>query len=252
MENLNNLEQSNYTLVTGATGGIGQAVCQQLSAQGIPLILTGRNFDELNHLAQSLRESHHSEIKTLECDVNDIEQIEQLFIAISQEKLTLSGLVHCAGQLSESLLMMTKTEIVEQSLSCNLHSAIYFAQKSSRLMMKNKSGVITFISSIVANQGAAGQSVYGAAKAGLQGLTQSLSKELGAFGIRVNSVSPGFVETALVEHYNEDKKRQLLENTSLKRLGQADDVANLITFLHSNKAQFITGQNIGVDGGLIL
>lgn len=245
-------ESQMFTLVTGATGGIGKTVCQQLAALGEHLIITARNTDSLATLANTLQESYGVEVVAIPCDVNEKAQIDALFSQVAQQKLPLSGLVHCAGQLTDAVLMMTKPDVIEQTLSCNLHSAIYFSQTASRLMMRHKKGVITFVSSIVASQGSAGQAVYGAAKAGLLGLVQSLSKEFGSYGIRVNSVSPGFIETALVEHFNEQQKQQLLEKTSLQRLGQADDVANLITFLHSSKASFITGQNIGVDGGLTL
>lgn len=244
------------TLVTGATGDIGKATCLALAAQGHSLFITGRNVQLLQALHCEIKEKYEVRVNSLECDVNDKKSINSLFKELNEvlkrDQRHITGLVHCAGELTESLLMMTNSEQVESSMHVNLHSAIYFTQQTSRLMMRNKCGVITLISSIVAQQGAAGQSVYGAAKAGLAGFVRSSAKELGPMGIRVNTVSPGFIETDMVKHYDEIKKQKILEATPLKRLGKAEDVAELIVFLHSGSASFIHGQDIGIDGGLVL
>ena len=244
------------TLVTGATGGIGKATCMALAAEGHSLFITGRIHERLQALQLDITQSYDVTVELYQCDVNKQDDIKDLFNTLNQSlranKNQLAGLVHCAGELTESLLMMTNEQQVESSIHTNLHSAIYFTQQASRLMMRNKYGVITLLSSVVAEQGAAGQAIYGAAKAGVLGFVQSTAKELGPMGIRVNGVSPGFIDTELVQHYDETKRQKIQDATPLKRLGKVEDVAALIAYLHSDKASFIHGQNIGVDGGLVL
>ncbi|MCU4674752.1 SDR family oxidoreductase [Catenovulum sp. 2E275] len=239
--------------ITGATGGIGKACARLYAAQGASLMLTGRDSTKLSELKSQLEDEFAVKVETAILDVNQVDDFKPAFMQVQKQLAGLDILVNCAGTLYESSLMTSKIEDIQLQLQQHLTSSILLAQFASRFMVRNThGGSMIFISSVVAMQGSAGQSVYACAKSGLHGLTKSLAKELGTQQIRVNLVEPGFIETALVEHYSQDKKQQIAEQTCLKRLGKADDVAQLILFLTSDAASYITGQNFAVDGGLTL
>lgn len=239
-------------LVTGAYGGIGKALCRMLAELGLDLAILGRDSDKLLLLTDELRHSYGVNVfhyaLDLTCESDRLAMQKALFSQIK----TLSGFIHCAGILSEKSLMMTKVEDIQNDIQINLISAIELSQFASKLMIRKKTGVISLLTSVVAEQGSAGQAIYGASKAGIIGFVKSLAKELGPLGIRVNAVSPGFIETNLVAHYDEARKKEITQRTALIKLGKAEDVANLLSFLHSDKASYITGQVISVDGGLSL
>ncbi len=239
-------------LVTGAYGGIGREISEQYAAKGDDLIITGRDPHKLELLAQQLSTAGAQSVLAVAADVKVSADIKRLFIKINKQYHSLDVFVHCAGVMTESSLMMTTADAIENDIAVNLTSSILFSQQASKLMMRNKSGVITLMSSVVAHQGAVGQSVYSASKSGLTGLIKSLAKELGPFGIRVNGISPGFIDTDLVKHFDENARDDLLKKISLERLGTAADVAPVALFLASPSADYISGQIIAIDGGLVL
>ncbi|WP_206484770.1 SDR family oxidoreductase [Thalassotalea sp. G2M2-11] len=239
-------------LVTGAYGGIGTAVCHQYLQQGVTLVISGRNSQKLNALHETLAKQYKNPIVSLISDNNEPEQITALFKDIHQTFKRLDVFVHCAGSLYEAPVMMSKYQDIVETIQSNLTSSILLAQQASKLMMRTKFGVITFFSSVVAQQGAQGQSVYAAAKSGLEGLTKSLARELGGMGIRVNAIAPGVIDTPMVAHFSVEQKKQLAEKTVLGRLGSAEEIANVACFLSSPQASYITGQIIAVDGGLVV
>ncbi len=239
-------------LITGAYGGIGKAACFSYAENSSRLFITGRDKNKLDVLAAELTQLFSIPVDAIAADINDKQQVKNLFQAIAKSAKRLDVLLHCAGSLTQQPLMMNQFELIQNEIASNLTSAILFCQFASKLMMRNKHGVIILLSSIVARQGSAGQSVYGAAKAGIEGLVRSLAKELGSVGIRINSVAPGFIETALVEHFSPEEKEVIANQTCLGRLGSVDDVVPVFQFLSSSQAQYITGQVIAVDGGLVL
>ncbi|MFT5635020.1 MAG: 3-oxoacyl-[acyl-carrier protein] reductase [Cognaticolwellia sp.] len=239
-------------LVTGATGGIGRATCFAYAKLGGTLFITARNQTSLDSLAKELFELHEINVYPIAVDITATDQITDLFKTIAQIEKRLDVLVHCAGVLTQQSLMMTRIGDIQADITTNLVSAIVFCQSASKLMMRNKKGVITLMSSIIAKQGSAGQSIYGASKAGIEGLVKSLAKELGVTGIRVNAIAPGFIETTMVEHFSDEDKASIANKTCLNRIGQVSDVVPLIQFLSSADAGYITGQIIAVDGGLVL
>ncbi|WP_160060473.1 SDR family NAD(P)-dependent oxidoreductase [Psychromonas sp. L1A2] len=239
-------------LVTGAYGGIGRSVCIAYLKQATTLIISGRDPIKLDALLLELQHISDINIIAIVADVTDEVQISAMFKQIATQKKRLDVLVHCAGILTQKTLMLTRLSEMQQDLNTNLLSSILFCQQASKLMLRNKSGVITLISSIIASQGSAGQSVYGASKAGIEGLVKSLAKELGSIGIRINALAPGFINSELVANYDEQEKQLLAEKTCLKRIGEVEDIAPVVTFLSSNGARYITGQVIAVDGGLAL
>ncbi len=240
-------------LIAGATGGIGQACAHLYASQGYSLMLTGRDQVKLDSLQQNLTDTYSVQVETAILDVNQIDDFKPAFMQVQKRLSGLDVLVNCAGSLYESSLMTSKIEDIQQQLQQHLTSSILLAQFASRFMARNKTGgSLVFISSVVAMQGSPGQSVYACAKSGLLGLTKSLAKELGSQQIRINLVEPGFIETPLVKHYSQEKRAQIASQTCLKRLGKAQDVAELIGFLTSDAASYITGQSFAVDGGLTL
>ncbi|GHF80385.1 SDR family NAD(P)-dependent oxidoreductase [Thalassotalea marina] len=239
-------------LVTGAYGGIGTAVCRAYAKLGAHLIIVGRDLDKLNTLKKSL-ESEFSASTTMQCiDLNQPEQINAMCNTLRKQVGSIDVMVHCAGMMHEAPLMMTRPEEITDLVSTNIISSIQVTQAISKLMIRQKKGAITLMSSIVAKQGAAGQSVYCASKAAIDGLVVSLAQELGALNIRVNAIAPGFIETPLVAHYDDEQRKSLTSKVALKRLGTPNDIAKVACFLSSPAASYITGQIISVDGGLRL
>ncbi|MER2492166.1 SDR family NAD(P)-dependent oxidoreductase [Catenovulum sediminis] len=246
------MQQDKSILIVGATGGIGSHTAKALAKQGYGLIISARNLDKLESLKAELLQLGAAGVECFVLDLQDSSAIKGLFQFIQKQVKHLYGLVNCAGTLHESPLMMIRPDDIQAQVNLHLTSSILLAQYASRLMVRNKQGVIVFLSSVVAAQGASGQALYAACKSSLFGLTKSLAKELGGQNIRVNLIEPGFIETELVAHYSDEQRAELKQQTALKSLGQADDVAQLISFLISSKARYITAQNIAVDGGLAL
>ncbi len=239
-------------LVTGAYGGIGRSICFSFLKQDTTLIISGRDQEKLDALAIELKQRSNSEILAIPADVNDEAKVKALFKQIAQQFKRLDTLVHCAGMLTQKPLMLTQLNDVHNDINTNLISSILFCQQASKLMTRHKQGVITLMSSVVASQGSAGQSVYSASKAAIKGLVKSLAKELGPLGIRINALAPGVIKTALVADLDERQKTQLTQRTCLQRLGEPEDISPVVQFLSSPEASYITGQVIAVDGGLAL
>jgi len=242
-------------LITGAYGGIGRSICFSYIEQATTLIITGRDGAKLNTLKVELEQASVSNtinIETIVADVTDEKQVSSLFRQLASKHKRLDILVHCAGVLTQKSLMMTKLAEIQLDINTNLLSSILFCQQASKLMLRHKQGVITLMSSVIATQGSAGQSIYGASKAGIEGLVNSLAKEFGAMGIRINALAPGVINTELVANFDEQEKALLADKTCLKRLGEPADITPVVQFLSSDAARYITGQVIAVDGGLAL
>jgi 3-oxoacyl-[acyl-carrier protein] reductase len=239
-------------LITGASSGIGEATARLCAASSARLFLAGRDEAKLRTLAEALgAESHHS-VEILCYDVAAEDEVKNAFKQIQQSAGQLAALVNCAGIMLDAPLAMTSLSALQQQLNVNTLAVYQHIQLASRLMSRQKSGSIVNLCSAVGEQGSAGQSAYAASKAALSGITKSLSKELATLNIRVNAVAPGFIDTPLVQAYEGKAREQVIQNIALKRIGCANEVAELICFLLSDKASYITGQIIGIDGGLRL
>ena len=235
-------------LVTGGTRGIGLATVRALAEAGAEVVLTGRDEAKAKEAAASVEGA----VSGQALDVTDAKAVATLVRAVAKEHGRLDIAVANAGIMEDALLGMIREEVVERTLTTNVAGTIHTVQAAARAMMRKKSGVIIVLASVVGEQGSAGQTVYAASKAAVANIALSAAKELGRSGIRVNAVAPGLIETALTEGLGEAAVAANIGKTPLGRLGRPEDVANAIRFLVSAEASFITGQVLGVDGGLVL
>ncbi|UOX87017.1 glucose 1-dehydrogenase [Amycolatopsis sp. FBCC-B4732] len=234
-------------LVTGGTRGIGLATARALAEAGATVVLTGRDEARAKEAAASVGAA-----SGLALDVTDAKAVSSLVRGVAKEHGKLDVVVANAGIMEDALLGMIREELVDATLSTNVAGTLHTVQAAARAMMRKKTGSIVVLASIVGEQGSAGQTVYAASKAAVANIAKSAAKELGRSGIRVNAVAPGVIETDLTAGLSEDAKAENAGKTPLGRLGRAEEVANAIRFLVSDEASFITGQVLGVDGGLVL
>ncbi|MEV6440450.1 glucose 1-dehydrogenase [Amycolatopsis sp. NPDC051716] len=233
-------------LVTGGTRGIGLATARALVESGATVVLTGRDEARAKEAAASVGASG------LALDVTDAKAVSSLVRGVAKEHGKLDIVVANAGIMEDALLGMIKEDLVDTTLSTNVAGTLHTVQAAARAMMRKKTGSIVVLASIVGEYGSAGQTVYAASKAAVANIARSAAKELGRSGIRVNAVAPGVIETDLTAGLSEDAKAENSGRTPLGRLGRPEEVANAIRFLVSDEASFITGQVLGIDGGLVL
>ncbi|MFN3304530.1 MAG: glucose 1-dehydrogenase [Roseateles sp.] len=240
-------------VVTGAGRGIGRACALALAQAGAAVVLAGRDAQALQAAAADIAAQHGgATIVVQACDVADPASVRDLFQAVFKQFKRLDVLVANAGVMDDALIGMVTPELVERVFATNTHGLLYCSQYASRLMARSGGGSIVALGSIVGQQGFAGQSVYAAAKAGVVGAARSLAQELAPQQIRVNVVAPGFVETALTEALPAARKEAAVASIALGRAGRPEDVADVVLFLASDLSRYVTGQVLGVDGGMRL
>jgi 3-oxoacyl-[acyl-carrier protein] reductase len=244
--------QKPLALVTGASRGIGSGIAEKLGALGYHVLVNyvsqeGRAIEVVKKI-----EAAGGTAEPLRFDVSKEEEIVSAFEMISKKGAPLAVLVNNAGISEDGLILRLKKESLDRTLQTNLVSAVLCSREAAKLMMKARNGSIIQISSVVGEMGNAGQVAYAAAKSGMIGLTKSLAKELASRNIRVNAVTPGYIETDMTGALNETQKKAITDNIPLGKLGQTTDIAELVGFLASNASQYITGQVIGVNGGLYI
>ena len=239
-------------LITGATKGIGKATAQLFAENGANLILLGRVGESLNSVKDQISENSEVNILTFAVDLTSLDAIKNIFTELKKNRIFLDGLVNNAGIMKDAALMMVKPAAVEETFSTNVFAVINLCQLALKSFIHHRKGFIINISSIVGVQGSAGQSVYSASKSALIGFTKSLSKELAPLNIKVNAIAPGFIQTDLIGHINEKQRENVINNIGFKRAGTPEDVAKVVLFLASELSDYVTGQVIGVDGGMII
>jgi 3-oxoacyl-[acyl-carrier protein] reductase len=235
-------------LVTGAAGGIGRAIARQLHGQGASVALTDMNRAGMEELAQELGERVH----VLEANLTDPEAAGQLVAAAEKAMGRIDILVNNAGLTRDTLAMRMKDEDWQLVLDVNLTAAFRLARACLRPMMKQRSGRIIGMASIVGAIGNAGQTNYAASKGALIAMGKSLAQEVASRGITVNSVAPGFIATPMTDALLDEQKQRLIANIPGGRLGTPEDVATAVTFLASDEAAYITGQTLHVNGGMAM
>ncbi|HEU5011144.1 MAG TPA: 3-oxoacyl-[acyl-carrier-protein] reductase [Roseiflexaceae bacterium] len=244
--------QGKVALVTGASRGIGRAIATSLAESGATVIVNYKsNAAAADEVVQAIGAAGGT-ARAMQADVSDPAQIEQLFKQIVAEHGRIDILVNNAGITRDTLLLRMKEEDFDAVIDTNLRGVFLCTKAALRPMTKARGGRIINITSVVGLMGNAGQSNYAAAKAGLLGFTKSVAREMASRNITVNAVAPGYIETELTGVLGEDVRAAILENVPLGRLGQPQDVANMVCFLASDAAAYITGQTITVDGGMVM
>ncbi|PHS69840.1 MAG: 3-oxoacyl-ACP reductase [Cycloclasticus sp.] len=242
------MSDKTIALVTGASRGIGKAIAQQLVADGFYVIGTATSDKGASAISDYL--SNSGEGMTL--NVTDAESIQSVIKDIAGSVGAPTVLVNNAGITRDNLMLRMKDDEWDDIISTNLSSIFRVSKACLRGMMKNKKGRIVNIASVVGVTGNAGQANYAAAKAGVIGFGKSLAKEVGSRNITVNTVAPGFIDTDMTKALSEDQRAALLQGVPLGRLGDAEEIANAVSFLCSDKAAYITGETLHVNGGMYM
>lgn len=239
-------------IVTGGTRGIGRAIALKLADQGANIVINYRNSDKEAEELKAILEEKGVKVLTVKCDISNFEDSKNLMDKCKEVFGKIDMLVNNAGITKDTLIMRMKEEDFDNVIDVNLKGTFNCAKHASAIMLKQRFGKIINMTSVVGIAGNAGQVNYAASKAGVIGLTKSLAKELGSRGITVNAVAPGFINTDMTASLSEKVKEEASKNIPLKRLGDPEDVANLVGFLASDAANYITGQVINVDGGMVM
>jgi 3-oxoacyl-[acyl-carrier protein] reductase len=240
-------------LVTGASRGIGRAIAVEFAKRGADVALLGRDVAALEETASLCAAARAGAVAHLfACDVTNQASVDEAVAETVARFGRLDCAVANAGQSIDALLLRLKAETVDRLLDVNLKSAFYLCAAVAKPMMKQRSGAIVLVSSIVGITGNAGQSAYAASKAGLIGLCKSVAKELGSRNIRVNAVAPGLIETAMTQKMPDAAREYLMKQAALGRPGTPEDVSGAVAFLCSDVAGYITGQTLVVDGGVVM
>jgi len=246
-----NLLSGKTALITGASSGIGKETALTFARNGANLILISRNEEKLKKLSKDL-EKFNVLVDYYAIDITNAELLKNLFSQLKKSKVIIDIVINNAGIMEDAVLQMVKTESIKRTFDTNVFALIDISKRASRLMIRNKKGSIINLSSIIGTNGSKGQSIYSASKAAVIGFTKSLSKELGPLNIRVNSIAPGFIMTGMTEGITDCVIQENLKSISMGRLGSTKDVANVILFLASDLSEYVTGQVIGVDGGMVI
>ncbi|MEO1286316.1 MAG: 3-oxoacyl-[acyl-carrier-protein] reductase [Chloroflexota bacterium] len=239
-------------LVTGASRGIGRAIALEFGGRGATVIVNYNSSEGPAQEVLSLIKDAGGDGMIYQADVSDDEQVTTMMKTITSEYGKIDVLVNNAGTTRDNVIMMLKPDDFDTVINTNLRSAWLCSKAASRAMMRKRTGRIINITSVVGISGNGGQTNYSASKAGMIGLTKSLAKEVASRGITVNAVAPGFIGTDMTSDLSEDVKETALSHIPLGRMGDPEDIAKAVAFLSSEDANYITGQVLVVDGGMVM
>lgn len=243
---------SKVALVTGASRGIGRAIALELANKGYMIAINySGNQAKAEEVAEEIKKRGQQAI-VIKADVSNETEVKEMVSKVIKEWGSLDVLVNNAGITKDNLLMRMKEEEFDQVIDTNLKGVFFCMKAVSRQMMKQRSGKIINISSVVGLTGNPGQVNYVAAKSAVIGMTKTAAKELASRNILVNAVAPGFIETEMTDQLDESLKEEMFKLIPLERLGQVEDVAKAVAFLASDDANYITGQTLSVNGGMVM
>jgi 3-oxoacyl-[acyl-carrier protein] reductase len=241
-------QEKKVVFVSGGSRGLGEAIVKMFLEKGHTVATFSRNTTPF---VETLKDSmHRQRFYWQALDARDHKGISNYLKSLFKQLGKLDVLINNAATGEDGNLALMASDKISQIISLNLESVINLTQICIKLMLMNDSGVIVNISSINAIRGHAGVSVYTAAKAGLDGLTRSLAKELGPKNIRINSIAPGYLDTEMTQNFSAEQRGRIIRRTPLARLGNLEEIVSVVDFLVSSSASFITGQTLVVDGGL--
>ena len=247
---MHNSLENKVAVITGAYGDIGFSICEKFAKNGINLAILGRDLEKLELKKKYLNNNYNVDIFSCNLDVSDPGSYKICIEKIISKFEKIDILVNNAGVTKDNIIMRMSNEDWNNVIETNLKGTFLGCKYVSKIMVKQKYGKIINISSIVGQVGNKGQTNYVASKAGIDGITKSLAKELGSRGININSIAPGYIETNMTKLLNDNIKKELLDKISLNRFGQPIEVANLAYFLVTEEASYINGQIINLDGGM--
>lgn len=239
-----------WVIVTGGSRGIGAGIAKRLAKDGAKLILTYTSRPEAAE--KTLSELEGSDHVALPLNISDESSVDQFFSEVFKKTDRIDGLVNNAGITKDQLILRMKTEDFDQVIATNLRGTFLCTKAIAKPMLKQRSGSIVNITSVIGHSGNAGQSNYAASKGGVEAFTKSIAQELGSRGIRVNCVAPGFIVTDMTENLAEAQKKAILDKIPLQKLGQVEDIASAVSFLLRDESSYITGQTLHVNGGMYM
>lgn len=239
-------------VVTGASRGIGREIALTLAENGANVVINYRTYnDEIEKLIEEIK-AKNVKVVAVKCDVSNYEEVQNLISQAKEELGSVDILVNNAGITKDGLLMRMKEEDFENVIDINLKGVFNTTKAVTSIMMKQRYGKIINISSVVGLVGNAGQSNYAASKAGVIGFSKSVARELAQRGVNINVVAPGYIGTDMTNSLSDKVKEGILQTIPMKKMGTTKDVANLVLFLASSLSDYITGQVINVDGGMVM
>ena len=238
-------------LVTGASRGIGQSISMILAQNGAHVVCVSRNINDVQSVADKITHQKFN-ASAASCDISDSNNVTELVKDIIEKHGRIDILINNAGITRDNLLMRMSEDDWNEVVNVNLKAAFTAIKAASRSMIKQRSGRIINISSVVGLIGNAGQVNYAASKAGLIGMTKSVAREFASRGITANCIAPGYVETQMTNKLTDEVKSSLKEQIPLGRIGNVEDIAYAVAFLASDEASYITGQTLAVDGGIVM
>jgi|MGYP000092042260 3-oxoacyl-[acyl-carrier protein] reductase len=242
--------ENKIVLVTGAGRGIGASIAKRFASEGAEVIVNYSGNDETAQKTVDEITATGGQAQKYKCSVNDSESVKVMIDEIIKEFGRIDILVNNAGITKDGLMLRMTDEDFDRVIDVNLKGTFNCTKYVSKYMLKQKSGKIINISSVVGLSGNAGQVNYSASKAGIIGITKSAAKELSSRGITVNAVAPGYVDTDMTKVLSDNIRNEILKNIPLQRMGNVEDISNCVAFLASEDASYITGQVISVDGGM--
>lgn len=239
-------------IITGASRGIGKAIALKLASLGANIVLNYRSSEkEAMEVENEIKEMGVDAL-SIKGDISKLEEVENLVMKAKEKFGTIDIMVNNAGITKDTLILRMKEEDFDSVIDINLKGVFNCMKSITPIMVRQKHGKIINISSVVGVSGNAGQVNYAASKAGVIGMTKSLAKEVGSRGINVNAVAPGFIETDMTNELGDKFKEEAKKNIPLKRFGEPEDVAEVVAFLASESSNYVTGQVIHVDGGMLM